>query len=166
MSTQVLTVPEPSTARSSVDPDTLQVQIARILKISQSLIVRPKVAHLRISYAKYLGYLQAQIDMHQMVADGTWTLKTLTGDELIEVFVSKSVWHANYSKLFPRVKNFPLLVKWLGNVADAPSNMEIFGVEKGTYTFKDLKEVLERMEEAKVKQNKRGEKGKGKRQIV
>jgi hypothetical protein len=125
-----------------------------LLKISAKLVIRPATVDLRLAYAKYLGYLDAYAKMYQIITDGSWTLKTLTNVELIEVFVSKSVWHGSYSKLFPKVKTFPPLKKWLEGGPDAPSNMDVFGVEKQLYTFKDLKDVLENLEE-RAKKTKR-----------
>ena len=77
-----------------------------------------------------------------MVEDGTWTGDLPASDQLVEVFVSKSVWHAYYQKLFPEVSRHPLLLKWLMRENDAPSNLELFGKEKNLYKFSDLKEVL------------------------
>jgi hypothetical protein len=95
-----------------------------------------------LAYAKYLGFLSAQAEMHRMISDGSWTLGKVNSDTLIEVFVSKSVWHAHYSKLFPHVKRFPNLLKWLENGDDAPSSVDIFGVVKAGYSFKDLRVIL------------------------
>ena len=121
----------------------LHEEICSILNIPASLSLRPKVADLHLSYSKYLALLATKVQMYRMMADGTWTLKSLTTDELIEVFISKSVWHANYSKLFPKVPEYPQIVKWLKGDSDAPSNIDVFGLDKQLYTFKDLRNVLD-----------------------
>jgi len=140
----------PASASDVASPttDTLQNQIVTFLKIPVTLTVRPKIADICISYAKYQAIVKAQANIQEMVAKGTWTLKRLTSDKLVEVFVSKTVWHAHYQKLFPRIKAFPLLVKWLENAEDAPSTFDLFGFEKGVVLFKDLKDFLETHETA------------------
>jgi hypothetical protein len=84
--------------------------------------------------------------MYDMIKTGSWSQGQLTGDDLVELFVSKSVYHANYTKLFPKAKEYAELEKWLDGSKDAPSNFELFGVEKQLYTFKDLKTILETYE--------------------
>ena len=127
----------------STDSAALQIQIIAVLGISSTLTSRPKTVHLRLAYAKYQGYLKAQSDMYWMIKEGDWTLKTLTSDELVEIFVSQSVWHASYRKLFPKVKDHADLLEWLENKPDGSSNVEVFGVEKQFYTFKDLQKFLD-----------------------
>jgi hypothetical protein len=149
--------PPPGMSRApSVDPGALQTQLVALLEIPAALITRPKAVDLRLAYAKYQGYLKAQADMFVMIAEGTWTLKTLTGDELIEVFVSKSVWHANYRKLFPKVAKHAALLRWLQGGAGAPTNVEIFGAEKQTFNFRDLGKVLSVLEAVDAQPQKRG----------
>lgn len=123
-----------------------KAQIIAALDIPLSLTSRPKAVHLRLAYAKYKGYLKAQADMHRMMKEGVWTFKTLTADELVEIFVSRSVWHASYRKLFPKVQSYPALLQWLENTSDGPSNVEVFGVEKQSYTFKDLQNFFDASE--------------------
>jgi hypothetical protein len=102
-----------------------------------------------------------------MVANGTWTLRTITTDVLIEIFVSRSVWHGTYTKLFPNIQEFPLLRRWLEGGEDAPSDIDVFGVARTQYTFKDLSAAIDMMKEAREKQGKRkrmaGDGGKSKR---
>jgi hypothetical protein len=90
-----------------------------------------------------------------MVSDGSWMLNQPTSDEIIEIFVSKSVWHANYSKLFPRARNFEVVLQWLEHGHNSPSNVDVFGVEKQFYSFKDLRDVLDKLELACMKKGKR-----------
>lgn len=138
-------------------------QIIDLLNIPKALTIRPKVVDLRFAYAKYEGYLKAQADMYRMITAGTWPLKSLTTDELIEIFVSKSVWHANYSKLFPKVKDHSDLVRWLLNDEGAPSNVDVFGVAKQVYTFKDLQAFLDTTSSRVEKRKARGSVGESSR---
>src|ERR1700730_2435608 len=80
--------------QGSVGQDSLQKDIASILKIPPGLIIHQRAVDLCLAYAKYHGYLKAQAEMQRMIVEGSWPLKTLTSDELIEVFVSKSIWQA------------------------------------------------------------------------
>jgi hypothetical protein len=127
-----------------------------LLHIPVSLTSRPKGSvNLQLAYSKYKALLQAQSDMYRMLSDGTWTLRKPSSDELIEIFVSKSVWHAKYSKLFPKVRGFPEVQKWLEHGHDSPSNLDVFGVEKQSYSFKDLHKLLDDLELIRVKKGKR-----------
>jgi hypothetical protein len=70
--------------------DDLQSQLVTLLNIPPHLVVCSNNTDIRMSYAKYKGYLSAKTKMNSMVADGTWTLGTFPSDKFIEVFVSKS----------------------------------------------------------------------------
>jgi hypothetical protein len=42
-------------------------------------------------------------------------------------------------KYFSKVSNHPLLMEWLENEPeDCPSDLDVWGVQKSSYTFKDL----------------------------
>jgi hypothetical protein len=157
--------PEPSDGVPSLLPSSLSVttgdsgsrkgQIISLLGISDSLTVRSKSIDLCLAYAKYQGVLHAQAEMQRMIADGTWTLGKVSGDTLIEVFVSKSVWHGYYTKLFPRAKRYPTLLKWLENGEGAPVSVDVFGVVKQGYNFSDLKLLLEQLDARASKKEKK-----------
>lgn len=80
------------------------------------------------------------------------------------------MWFSYYRPAFSKVANYPVMVKWLENEIDPPSALEAWGLEKPTYTFKDLMEfvsnngVLEDVKE-KGKQKAKSE-GKGKEKLV
>ena len=77
-----------------------------------------------------------------MVADGSWTGDKLSSLNLIELFVSKSFWHSHVKKYFSKVSDHPLLVAWLENSEDGPSDLEVWGIKKSSYNFKDLDAYL------------------------
>jgi hypothetical protein len=78
--------------------------------------------------------------------------------DIIECFVSKTVWHSKYTAFFPRIKLYPELLGWLESRPNARDGMGIFGFEKTAYSFSDLKAVMAALD----KLDKRA-KGKGKR---
>jgi hypothetical protein len=151
--------PSPSArTASSSKVKTPNSEIISLLGISLALTTRPKFVDLRLAYSKYIAYLRAQTEMHRMIHDGTWTLDPVSADDLVEIFVSKSVYHANYSKLFGKAQEYPQIMSWLRNDNDCSSSYDVFGVQKSLYTFRDLKAVLEGLDP------KSGESsGKGKR---
>jgi hypothetical protein len=148
-------MPATDTTLSSTEPQTFQQQLISHLSIPLALTARPKHVELHLAYAKYLGVHSAQANMNRMIADGIWPFKLLNTDTLVELFVSKSVWYTHYVKIFPRAQTFPDLLKWLECANDAPSGVSIFGVEKQTYTFKDLRNVLEMLETSASKKGKK-----------
>ena len=97
---------------------------------------------LHISYQKYKAHLEASQTYDRMI-DGSWTGNKLAAVDFIELFVSKSFWHSHVKKYFSRVSNHPLMVAWLENLEDQPSDLEVWGVEKSSYTFKDLDVYLQ-----------------------
>jgi hypothetical protein len=97
-----------------------------------------------------------------MVSDGSWVGDRLTAVELVELFVSKSFWHSHVKKYCSQVSNHPLMVDWLEGGEDKPSDLDVWGVEKSNYTFKDL---IRYLEEAKEKGKGKG-KGKKKTKVA
>jgi hypothetical protein len=94
---------------------------------------------LHTSYQKYKAHLEASQTYDRMVADGSWTGDKLSFLNLIELFVSKSFWHSHVEKYFSKVSNYPLLVAWLENIPeDRPSDLQVWGIQKSSYNFKDL----------------------------
>ena len=121
---------------------------------------------LQIAYKKYKAYLEACHVNERMVGDGQWTGNKLSAVDLIELFVSKSFWHSHVKKCFSQVSNHPLMVEWLENEVDGPSNLDFWGVEKPSYTFKDLKGYLEQAKEkGKGKKDKKKDHKKAKKQV-
>ena len=92
---------------------------------------------LHTAYQKYKGHIEASQTHERMVSDGTWAGRKLTAVDLIELFVSKSFWHSHIKKYFSNVSNYPMLVEWLENEPeDQPSDVDVWGVQKLSYTFK------------------------------
>ena len=118
-------------------------QIAEALDVSDSVRARHKVNDLRLAYTKYTAFQEAKSKLAQMVADGTWELKSSTGElkipstgDLISVFISTSSWYAGYN-VFAKVDNHPEMKSWLEGSLDM-GNLELWGFNKTTYSFKDL----------------------------
>jgi len=136
---------QPSVLPAS-DSSSLQEQIIALLNIPESLTERGRSGDIRLAYAKYKGFVQAQSDMQKMKSDGTWTLGTVSVDTLIKVFSSKSVWYSHHAKYFPQVTKYPNLMQWLENGPNSKSTHEVWGSEKTSYTFVDLKDLLGRLD--------------------
>ena len=112
---------------------------------------------LHVAYEKYKAYLEACQIYEKKLADGSWVGSKLTAVDLIQLFVSKSFWHSHYKPLFSKVSDYPDMVKWLEGAEDRLSNDVLWGYEKSSYQFKDLKAYLEKKRKGKGKG-----KGKGK----
>ena len=109
---------------------------------------------LHIGYQKYKAFLQASKTLATLCNAGQWQGKRPSATDLIEIFQSKSMWHAHHAKAFSRVSGYPEMVLWLEKDKDAPSDVGLWGYEKSTYNFKDLFAYLE-------DQDKLGQKRKG-----
>lgn len=141
--------------------DQLQGQLIALLKISPSLTSRGRTTDLRHAYLRYKGVYQAQTDLNRLVSEKIWTHPT-TLDQIITIFVSKTAWYDYYAKLFPLVKDGSPLMKWLENGDEAPRGVDVFGVEKPQYMFKDLRALID-TSGRKRKSKKDSEGGKGKK---
>ncbi|KAK2462224.1 hypothetical protein APHAL10511_005759 [Amanita phalloides] len=86
---------------------------------------------------------------------GTWVGKRPTNITIIQLFTSKTSWFSYVIPAFSNINNFPELKKWLEGGDDSPTDIEVWGWEKSTYTFAELKEEKER-------RSKKTEKGKKK----
>jgi hypothetical protein len=83
------------------------------------------------------------------------------------LFVSKSFFHSHYRRFFSKVAEYPEMVAWLENSEDQLDDVDLWGLEKTLYVFKDLDVWLqnggslekEEKEEEKKKKKKKEEKG-------
>jgi hypothetical protein len=159
-------VPSGSTSRMSTPATTgsgalsaSKEAILTLLGISTHLGDRSDHS-LHVSYQKYRAHLEATQTYERMVADGTWIGNKLSAVDFIELFVSKSFWHSHVKKYFSKVSDHPLMVEWLENGAHRPSDVDVWGFEKSSYTFKDLDAYLQQAA-SKGKKKAKGDKGKG-----
>ena len=91
-----------------------------------------------------------------MLSDRVWTRNRLTAIDLVELFVSKPFWHSHVKKYCSQVSNHPLIVEWLENEED----IDVWGIEKSNYTFKDLIGYLEQAKEKGKEKEKSKKKSK------
>jgi hypothetical protein len=137
-------------------------QLLQLLNIPSSLTVRDKSGDVQLAWKKYNAINQVSEGLKQLIKDGVWTGKKPKQEELIELFVSKSVWHTTYKVLFCRVEHFKEVRKWLDGDADAPSKSDLFGKVRMQYNFKDLADVLDVLEKKKKEKEEEGKKEKEK----
>jgi len=145
-----------------LQPGTLsRLELATILGIPSHLVREIGREHehdgdLHMSYLKYQTAIQAVATQARMIKDGEWQGKKLAELEVIDLVISKSMWYSHYRMMFPKVsQSYPDMLGWLKETADAPDDFEIWGMEKGTYTFSDLVKWLQE------KDKEKGRKGKG-----
>jgi hypothetical protein len=130
-------------------------QLITLLNILTALSSRSGAVDACLAYLKYKGVLQAQKDLQHMTADGLWPFKTPHMVDIIECFVSKSVWHEKYNRYFPKIWKYPRVLQWLEGTEDGPEGLDIFGIEKPSYSFADLKDVIDELEKNSKKGKKR-----------
>jgi len=135
------------------------------LGIPDHLIDRKKGGDMRVAYAKYLAVLDALDNLSLMSGSGTWKHKN-THDDVIEVFISKSVYFRNHSKVFPLLVHYPAMKEWLEKTADtvevdrAAADALVWGSEK--HSFDSLRKILTAHQKASTVKGKGKRKGKGK----
>lgn len=121
-------------------------ELIALLSISPSLTER-KEKGIRIAFQKYKAYIEASQTVDRMVTEGNWPGKKPSSTDLIEIFVSKSVWHSHYKPFFSKIPNHPEMVAWLEEEEGHLSDLELWGVQKHTFTFQDLKKYLDNKEQ-------------------
>ena len=65
-----------------------------------------------------------------------------TQADIISIFKGKSQWHLTYTKAFPKVSGYPMMVSWLEDSDNKLPDVELWGISKPAYTFADLLEWL------------------------
>jgi hypothetical protein len=108
---------------------------------------------LRIAYAKYTACLAAIQCYEGIVSEGKWPSKYehVTITEIRQLFVSKSVWHAQYVPCFQDMTKYGEMLAWLERTTDdedddddGADDESVWGKKKPIYHFSDLKEWLEK----------------------
>jgi hypothetical protein len=108
-----------------------------------------------MAYTRYLAVGDARKNLSKLAADGVWTQKLPTLQDVASVFASKSTYF-NHNQIFAEVHKFPLVEKWLLHDKDAPSDSVLWGYKKPTY--EKLKKLVEFKEKKEKRKNKKGKK--------
>jgi hypothetical protein len=146
------------------------MELANLLGVPAHL-VGPGDVSLQIAFQKYCAYLTACQALDRMVADRTWVGKKPSKTDIVEIFVSKSFFHSHYTQSFPKVTRYPKMVAWLEGKGDQVADIDLWGVEKPVYVFKDLEfwlangGTLEVETEEEMSKGKKKGKGGGKGKV-
>ena len=129
-------------SRSGPVKSAIQELIISTLNIPIHLTDRSNKAKgdLHMAFAKYVRLLATLKSMSELVTAGTWTHQIVANDDIIEIFMSKSAYFKNHSKVFTMVNRHPQMKKWLLNADDGPSDYDVWGYRK--HTFDVLKAIL------------------------
>jgi hypothetical protein len=119
---------------------------------------------LRYAYAKYKAILEAVQLYNTINMDGGWPeqYQKVSLTEIRQIFVSKSVWHAQYIPLFQDISKHEEMVEWLEDNGSG-NDEDVWGYRKTAYHFSDLKEWLEEKKKA-IGKGKQKEKEKKKKE--
>lgn len=114
---------------------------------------------LRYAYAKYKAIIAAVHLYDEIISEGRWPegYQKVTVTEIRQIFVSKSVWHAQYVPCFQDISKHEEMVQWLED-SGSGNNENAWGFEKTAYHFSDLKEWLEERKKVKQKEVKKKKK--------
>jgi hypothetical protein len=138
--------------------------IVTALGIPDHLIDRKKGGDMHVAYAKYLAIRDALDNLSLMSGSGTWKHNN-THDDVIEVFVSKSVYFRNHANIFPLLVHYPAMKGWFEKTADtveadrATADAVVWGSEK--HSFDNLRKILTAHQNASPVKGKGKRKGKG-----
>jgi len=139
-------------------------ELMQHLDIPSSLVERSERS-LRFSYQKYKAFLIAVKTLDAKWKNGVLPYERKPSQEhIIETMQSKTFWYDYIRKYFSKVGEYPDMVAWLENSDDAPSDLEVWGVEKKSYSFGDLDEYL-KSGGVGLSEKKKEEKSKGKEKV-
>jgi len=100
---------------------------------------------LRFAYQKYKAFLIAvkTLDEKWKAGELPYDRKPLN-EHIIETMQSKTYWYDYTRKYFSKVGAYPEMVAWLENDKGVPTDLEVWGVEKKSYSFGDLDTYLKK----------------------
>ena len=108
-------------------------------------------------YSKYQACVKATETMHNMYREGSWpSPRMVNKTTIVELFVSKTMWHSHVQRFFKNIGDYPEMQMWLEGADGAPDDIELWGFTKASYTFNDLSTYMENINKL------RKSKGKGK----
>ena len=109
---------------------------------------------LRYAYSKYKAIVAAIQRYDEIISEGAWPeqYQKVTVTEIRQIFVSKSVWHAQFIPCFQDISQHEELVQWLEDSGSGDDDENVWGFKKLAYHFSDLKEWLKERKKGKGKQ--------------
>jgi hypothetical protein len=115
-------------------------ELISLLGIPEQLTKYVKSPGLKLNYARYKACLTAQGTLGKKLKDGSWPLdvKKPTVTEIVELFVSKSYWHKYMTPAFHDISHHPLIMEWLEDLENGPSDIDVWGAVQTSYGFNDL----------------------------
>lgn len=140
--TPAVSTNEASSHMVSSSSNPFRDHLMTLLEIPSHLTNRAE-RNIHFAYEKYKAYLRATQTLSMRISEGTWPGKKPSSTDLIEVFLSKSMWFSHYRPAFSKVSNYPLMVEWLENKDDKPSDLEVWGVAKAAYSLTDLRKFVD-----------------------
>ncbi len=143
-------------------------ELVVLLDISPGLVGNvTRDGGLRLYHAKYKACLKALEVMDNKYKEGNWPApRKARQTVVIELFISKTMWHSHIIKFFKKISEYPDMQLWLEEDDGAPNDLDLWGFEKSptAYTFTDLGAYMGKEDKLRARKNKgnKGEKGKDK----
>lgn len=129
--------------------------LVALLNIDEKLVTDSKNIGIKQHYERYKACLEAQQNVNEKFQAGTWPGKKPTSGSIIHLFASKTTWFTYMVPAFCDINNYPDIKEWLEGQDGCPTNLDIWGKDKLTYTFSELKEVKERRNNSRVEKERR-----------
>jgi len=163
-------------ATSDIKPVPIPKQELKTLLGINEPLANSQSKSLHLAFAKYTACLAAVQLYECTVAEGKWPTKyeKIMVTEIRQLFVSKSVWHAQYVPCFQDITKYGEMLAWLEStpqedgggdeddnniiVDGAVYNGALWGKKKTIYHFVDLKEWLEKKKKETQKEKAKAKK--------
>lgn len=123
------------------------------------------------AFARYKVIVNALKTFKDMKSNGAWRdlgFSKMTDTGAMELFVGKTLFYT-WAKYFTQANGYPAMILWLEDNPDKPSDLNLWGVSKASYTMTNLKTWLENngtlvqdLEADEEKEKEKKKKGKGK----
>ena len=121
-----------------------RAMLAERLEIPSHVTTRLRQMPLPHAYLRYKAFNAAYDKLQTMIGNGTWVGKRPLKRDLMEVFARKSTFYKDHIAVFDQVHQYPDLKQWLEEDKDALTGVDLFGVPKQMYAFRDMRDYISR----------------------
>ncbi|KAF8876531.1 hypothetical protein CPB84DRAFT_1752405, partial [Gymnopilus junonius] len=153
--------PSPSPSEDPSGPsDIVKTLFMQEFSISESVMAR-KWRGLRFAWTKYLACKKTLHAAKNLVDSGSWPVSLPHYSEhlIVELFIGKTTWYANYAPLFDKVnENHPEMAEWLELIdASQEDDKRVWGFLKQAYSFLELSDWIKCREKEKQQEKEERE---------
>ena len=94
-----------------------------------------------MGYKKYKACVDTWNQVGNLLRDGNWEGPKPLFNDVVEIFTSKSSYY-NHRNSYSKLSGYPKMIEWLETLEGGPSDLEVWGINKPSYTVQDLNDWI------------------------